>query len=67
MTATQVCYTWGEPLPQVVIDKAVEYGLEPHVLMDGVEDRGWETHDKGFDEQVLIEAQNQAGTEKIGG
>lgn len=39
---------------------AVAYSLDPHGLLDAVEARGWETHDKGFMEQILIEAQRMA-------
>lgn len=52
---------WGEPLPQVVIDFAHEHDLDPHAVMDGVEDRGWESHDRGFDEQVRIEIEIMRG------
>lgn len=47
---------YGEPVPQLVIMLARAHNLDPHELLDRVEDRGWETHDKGFHEQVQIEA-----------
>lgn len=45
---------WDEPLPQIVIDVALLKRLDPHDLMDAVEDDGWETHDRGFAEKVLL-------------
>ena len=55
---------YDEPLPQIVIDAALRHSLDPHAVMDDVEDRGWETHDRGFDEQVIIGAERLAEDSK---
>jgi len=47
---------YDEPLPQIVVDSAALHALDPHTLMDDIEDRGWETHDRGFDKEVLLTA-----------
>lgn len=45
--------TYGEPLPQEVIDTATETGIEPHRLASHVEgDHGWESQDAGYAEAV---------------
>lgn len=49
-------YVADGPLPQLVIYCADENGLDPHAIMDDLEDRGWEDHDEGFDEQVQVAA-----------
>lgn len=36
---------------------AEAFDLDPHVLLDAVEARGWETHDTGFMRQIIEEAQ----------
>ena len=59
MTLRDVIF-YDQPLPQVVIDTALANGLDPHAVMDDVEDRGWETHDTGFDDQVRIAAERLA-------
>lgn len=35
---------------------AEAFDLDPHVLLDAVEGRGWETHDQGFMRQIIFEA-----------
>jgi hypothetical protein len=45
---------YDEPLPQIVIDVALLKRLDPHELMDAVENDGWESHDRGFAEKVTI-------------
>lgn len=49
---------YGEPLPQIVIDTAAKYELNPHGLDWHVEGmHGWEPHDQGYDLAVEQSAQ----------
>ncbi len=58
--AAQVA-AWGEPLPQSVIDAAVRHGLDPHLLDEEVTcERGWESHDAGYDAVVAEVAAQMA-------